>query len=502
MVELFKIDFFPNPVQKQFIESQPLRQDGSPGADLFSSRMGEGKSAGLAWSTFYHTRHNPGAVWYLIRDTWENLRATTMEEFFKWFPPGIMGTFHATNKEFTWASGVAEGKVGFLGMDAPEDATKLMSRSIAGFGMDEPAPAVGSAGIDEMIFNMGMSRMRQPDMKWYGAKLAENNPDESHWTYKRFVAPGEKGFRLWQPAQPENTVHLPATYYQGLRKTFEHRPDLVRRFVEGDFGFQSVGKAVTPQWSDKMHLTYGLIPVPRQELILLWDFGHNPTCIITQKTPLGHWNILDAVVGDGIGVSELIGDAVKPLLTQRYDIRPGRSSYPIRHIGDPAGMTAEQTSILISAVRLLKRELGGSWRSGPVKPSERIEPLRSVLTRATGGRAVVQVDKEFAAPVWHALRGGWHFHVTRTGITSGEPVKDIHSHPGDAMSYGAAILWPMGKLQLPGKGLLQQPEPTYFQHGTAIPTPTAGPSRSFGIGKSYAVGELPTHGSLLPSDER
>src|SRR5271163_3412109 len=96
MPDDFKIKFNPNPLQKQFIESRAK-------ADLFSSRMGEGKSAALCWATLYHTRHNPGAIWYLIRDTWENIRATTMEEFFKWFPPGIMGTFHATHKEFTWA---------------------------------------------------------------------------------------------------------------------------------------------------------------------------------------------------------------------------------------------------------------------------------------------------------------------------------------------------------------------------------------------------------------
>ena len=139
---------------------------------------------GLAWSAFYHTRHNPGAEWALIRDTWENMQATTMKTFFEWFPPGVAGTFHATKKVFTWASGLAQGEVQFLGMDDPQDASKLMSRQLAGFGIDEPAPAVGSAGVDELIFDIAMSRLRQSGMKWYGAKLAENNPDENHWTYR------------------------------------------------------------------------------------------------------------------------------------------------------------------------------------------------------------------------------------------------------------------------------------------------------------------------------
>jgi hypothetical protein len=465
------IKFNPNPLQKQFIESRAK-------ADLFSSRMGEGKSAALCWAAYYHTRHNPGAIWYLIRDTWENIRATTMEEFFKWFPPGIMGSYHATNKEFTWASGVAEGRVGFLGLDSPDDASKLMSRPMAGFGIDEPAPAIGSVGIDEMIFDIAMTRLRQEGMKWYAAKLAENNPDETHWTYKKFVNPGQEGYQIWQPSRPENTANLPPSYYAELRRNLQHRPDLIRRFVEGDFGFQQVGKSVTPQWADRIHLTQGLIPVRGKDLFLLWDFGHNPTCVITQITPDGHWNIIDAIVGEGIGTHELIIDAIKPLLLQSYG-----KHWTLRHIGDPTGKTGDQSTTANSPVRTIIKELGGSWRSGPVKPYEGIEPLRAVLTRTTGGRGVVQVDRFRAAPVWQALRGGWHFHVTRTGLVSGVPYKDQHSHPGDAMRYGAAILWPLAKIGRSTSDNLKAPNPgSYF-------------GNSFKIGPPRA--NVPEHGSTL-----
>lgn len=474
MVEAHKITFVPNPLQRQFLESRPTRPDGSPGADLFSSRMGEGKSAGLVWSAFYHARHNPGAKWYFIRDTWENLRATTMEEFFKWFPHGIAGHYHETKRIFTWAEGLARGRVGFLGMDDPQDASKLMSREMGGFGIDEPAPAIGSAGVSEEIFNMAMSRLRQPGMKWYGAKLAENNPDEVHWTYKRFVQPGEAGFRIWQPPAPENIKNLPPTYYQGLRATFANRPDLVRRFVDGDFGFQQVGKSVTPQWSDKFHLAVGLIPIKGQELVLLWDWGHNPTCIITQRTPLGHWNILHSIVGEETAAEQLIIDLVKPLLIERY------RGFSLRHIGDNAGNQREQTSILRTPVKLMLKALGGSWKSGPVKWEPRIEPLRATLARTVSGRGLIQVDRHNAPEVWHAMRGGWHFHVSRQGITSGEPVKNIHSHPGDAMSYGAAVLYPLGFSML--RPSIREPQAaTYGDAPWRI-----GPSRD----------TIPDHGSL------
>lgn len=473
MATVHEITFKPNPVQKQFIESRAK-------ADLYSSRMGEGKSTALAWSAMVHTRHNPGAKWAIIRDTWENLQATTMKTFFEWFPPGIMGTWHATKREFTWASGIAEGSVTFLGMDAAEDASKLMSREFAGFAMDEPSPAVGSAGIDELVFDLAMSRLRQKGMKWYAAKLAENNPDETHWTYRKFSHPGIEGFKLWQPSTPENEANLPPNYYAELRKLWAHRPDLIRRFVEGEFGFQSEGKAVTPQWNDKYHLAHGLIPIKGPELLMLWDFGHNPTAIFTQKTPMGSWNILDALVGDGIGAEELIVDAVIPLLRERYP------KFPIRHTGDPTGNTGDQSSILRSPVKVIRKAIGGHWVPGPVKLAQRIEPLRSALTRMIGGRGLIQVDRHRASAVHLALRGGWHFHVSRTGIVSGEPKKNIHSHPGDAMGYGAAYLFPLGKHFIEKENsLVRSNEASYFEK-----------EREWRIGPDFRR-PLPAHGSKL-----
>ena len=468
-------NFIANPKQQSFIESQAK-------ADLFCSRMGEGKSTALAWAALYHTRHNPGANWLMIRDTWENIQKTTMKTFFDWFPPGIYGTFKWNTKTFTWASGIAEGSVEFSGMESPDDASKLMSRELAGIGIDEPAPAVGSAGIDEMILDVALSRLRQPKMKWYAAKLAVNNPDEAHWTYRRFVNPGHPDFRYWQPATPENAANLPASYYAELRSIWQHRPDLIRRFVDGEFGFQAIGKQVTPQWSDKLHLALGLIPLPKYDIHLLWDFGHNPTCIVTQKTPMGNWLILDALVGDDIGVEELIEQAVVPLISERY------RNCPLHHIGDPQGSQREQTSISRSAVKSIKNALGGTWRPGPVKWEERRDPLQAVLTRTSKGRGVVQVDRDRAAAVWHALRGGYHYHVTRTSIVSTQPVKDIHSHPGDAMGYGAAVLFPLGKRLLhPGDTRQEPRQASYFGNGGSGP---------LGFERPYA--QVPSHGAVLP----
>lgn len=460
--------FKANPVQKQFIESQSK-------ADLFSSRVGEGKSAALAWSVFYHTRHNPGANWAMIRDTWENLRRTTLKEFFTWFTPGVYGEWSETHKTWTWAEGVAKGEVVWLGLEDPNDASKLQSIFLGGIGMDEPAPAAQSGGIAELIFDIGFTRLRQKEMNWYAYKLATNNPDETHWTYKRFVDPGNPDFSCWQPGRPENEQNLPAGYYANLRELLKGNAHLVDRFVEGKYGYQQPGQPVTPEWNDQIHLATGLAPVKGCELILLWDFGLNPTCIVTQVTPLRRWLILDAFVGEDEGVEELITRQVKSLLATKY------RGYSIRHIGDPNGAMREQSSSARSAVRVLLKELGGSFRAGPKDIQERIIPLRAALRQSN----LVLVDRSCASTVWQALRGGWHYNIASTGLVSQVPKKNMHSHPGDAMGYGAAILFPVGRLHTRPSGLIAPKQANFW-----------GSSSSSGIaGRPYA--QIPPEGRII-----
>lgn len=445
---VWNLDFVPNPTQRQFITSQAK-------ADFFSTRVGEGKSTALAWSIFYFTRHNPGARVALIRDTWENLRRTTLDDFFRWFPSGICGSWHETNKEFKWAEGLAKGTIMCLGMDDPKDASKLQSLRLGMFAIDEVAPADDSGGVPEMVFDLAMTRLRQEGMQWYASKIASNNSDDTHWVYRKFVNPGTPGYQLWQPTAAENVHNLPSNYYETLRTQLGHRQDLVSRFIEGNFGFQQIGQAVTPQFNEKIHCATGLSIIRGSELILCWDFGLNPTCIVTQVTPMGYWNILKSFVGDGIGVQELIEEVVKPWLAAKVPV-----GTRWRHIGDPAGRIREQSSSKNSAVAVIRKELGGTFRDGPISIYERIEPLRAVLTRTMQGRGIVQVDRVNAREVYLALRGGWHYRENN-GVVSADPVKDMHSHPGDALSYAAARLFPMGRMQRPPR-MVDPPSATFF----------------------------------------
>jgi hypothetical protein len=436
--------------------------------------MGEGKSAALAWCPFYHTQQNPGAKWAIIRDTWENLRDTTLQEFFYWFPDGVAGKFTKSTKTWEWnpqAVGFS-GKIYWLGMDVEKDAAKLQSRELAGICFDEPAPAAGQGGIPEFIFDTAMTRLRQRGMKWYSVKLAENNPDEGHWTHRRFVEPGykgdptiklppmqEQGFSFFQTVRPENLKNLPDGYYETMGKRFTDagRLDLKARFADGEFGFQQPGEPVTPEFNRNIHVKPSL-SVLDSPVYMCWDFGLNPTCLITQITPMSNWLFHEAYVGDGdVGVFELIQDVVIGRIEDRF------KGLPLSHYGDPQGTMREQSSAESTAVKVIKDTIGGRWYPGPKAWQPRRDSARRVLGLLRGGTGLVQIDEVRAKPLWHALRGGWHYQRHSNGIISPLPRKDINSHPGDAFSYGAAVLYPTGVHKARGlAGAISIRKPSYF----------------------------------------
>ena len=446
------IRFVANPTQKLFIEHRPFEGTERPAdwpadekpqvVDLFSCRMGEGKSAGLCWATWYYTKYNPGAACALIRDTWENMRDTTMAEFLKWF--GQMGTLVKSEKRFNWNPGTGmTGSVTFMGMDDEKDAHKLQSREFGFFGIDEPSPAAGTGGVQAMIFETALTRLRQPGMNWYAAKLAQNNPDEAHWTYQKFVDPGTEGYTHLQTAQPENEANLPPGYYKEMTKDLAGRPDLQRRFIEGQFGFQQTGVAVVPRFNEKVHVSEGLKPMTNCPLVLSWDGGLTPVCTFHQIASSGIWYILDCLVEEDGGVYQLIEDQVYTLLETKYARFKGNWS----HVGDPSLANREQSDSRVSATRVIKEKLGGKWRSGPIDILSGTDALnRRIGLLGPGGQGMVQIDRERAKPVWHALRGGWHYPKHSGSVVGSSPVKN---HPdsdvGDTLRYFAGLMFPRGE---------------------------------------------------------
>lgn len=411
--------FIPNPTQKKFIESRGE-------IDIFSARMGEGKTTAIIFSCFYHTLHNPGANWAIIRETWDDLRQTTLAEFLYWFAP--FGHYYDSKKLFEWDSPLS-GSVWFVPADDPGDARRLQSRPLGGFAIDEAAPVSFRGGVSETIFDIACGRTRQAGMKWYARKVACNNPDKTHWIYKRFVENGEiEGVNVYQSANKENEANLPPGYYDKLRAMWAHRPDLVKRYIEGEFAAIYEGDKVISVFDPERHVVTRNIPIRYDRTIYaFWDGGSTPCCLICQMNDDGVLYVVEEYYGQSMGVYELIHDNG---LVGKY------RNCPIEHVGDPSLTKMDQAhgrvfDVVNCAANTIVDLLGGTFTPGAKGIEERVEPLRIAINDGC-----IKISHKCTSLI-DALYGAWCYNGTTGNPLKNHPYSDL----GDALSYGASVLF-------------------------------------------------------------
>ena len=162
---------------------------------------------------------------------------------------------------------------------------------------------------------------------------------------------------------------------------------------------------------------------------------------------------MDSFVGSNIGMGQLIDNHVIPILTSRYS-----KVTRWRDIGDPALKNREQSDSDHTAAKGIESKLGTTFEPGPVSWDERREALKTGLSRlADGGPYILLSHHE--GKLHRALRGGWHYKKDATGrIMTNDPVKDMHSHPGDAFGYGLSVV--LGRYQ--GKNDVSTMHPGMF----------------------------------------
>jgi hypothetical protein len=117
-----------------------------------------------------------------------------------------------------------------------------------------------------------------------------------------------------------------------------------------------------------------------------------------------------------------------------------------RDIGDPSLWNADPMDSTKSVAEVIENTLGTVYEAGEMGWDNRREALTNLFTRNLGGQPGFLVSSDDDIMI-EALGGGWHYHKNAAGqILTDKPVKDQHSHPGDALSHGiTAILNPSGK---------------------------------------------------------
>jgi len=215
------------------------------------------------------------------------------------------------------------------------------------------------------------------------------------------------------------------------------------RFIEGKPAMTMLGEAVTPEYNDTIHRTaqdVTLDPMPEVLMYRFWDGGLNPTCVFMQITPRGYWNITDTIRGDNIGMKQLIQSRIKPLLAARYSLNPHW-----RDIGDPSLANREQSNSDHSGARVIEELLQTRFEKGAVMWEPRREAAKQTLSWMIDGEPMVRLS--YHENILHrAFRGGWHYVKDISGkVIRDKAKKDVHSHPGDAYSYGAEKIFGVRK---------------------------------------------------------
>ena len=423
-----------SPMQRNFILSRDLE------TILFGPR-GEGKTeAGFRRLTL-HAAEQPEETrpipWAVIRDTWENLKRTTLKSLLFPHPGSFCERIRPLLQVKDGGKTVTFPgfwEINFFGIDSLGDLSRLQSLQLGGLWLEEPSPAAAEdigGGLEERVVTVGITSLRHP-CSWRTVQTTSYYPDDNHWTWQRYAV--KKTGRMYQIPRGENP-HLPSDYRSNMEKALANDKGLLQRLVLGMPGFVSQGENVTPEYDSLVHRAdRQLDPYPNVVGYRFWDGWHYPCCSIGQMTPRGQLQIFESVAGPGMGVKQLIKEFVKPAMDERYQTVPEWVD-----IGDPSMATSDQSDYEQSAANTIETELKTMFVQGPSSWTIRKEAVKNALLKRLPNSQpfLLLSNSPLTQDLHQALRGGWHYRTSPSGGIVGRiPVKDKYSHYGDSLSHG------------------------------------------------------------------
>ena len=428
-------------------------RDRSP-VSLIEGPVGSGKTVatfmkqmaiGLSQSPYERVRYTRHMI---IRNTYPELRSTVIKSFQEWFPEEVA--------PMNWASPITakldfwlpdktrvKSEFMFLALDRPEDAGKLRSLEVttaAGSEMSE---------LSKSTFDMMTQRVgRYPPKRWggadfYGVMGDTNFPDDDGWIYRIFEEEKPKGFTLFkQPGglierggvyspnpAAENVENLPGGHEYYQRMVHGKNKEWIKVFVLAQYGTVSTGKPVYPEYNDDLHCreTKPYVGLP---LLLGFDYGLTPSCVVGQVTPRGQLRVFSDLLGSDMGIRQFARDSVKPFLAMNF---PG---YKIQATGDPAGNRRADSDEKTCFMELAEAGI-------PAMPAitneflARREAVAAYLTKLIDGEPGLVVSPS-ARLIRKGFNGGYHY--KRVQVTGDERYRDVpdkndYSHPHDALQY-------------------------------------------------------------------
>ena len=451
-----------NVIQKHYTAAPTLARFHLSRADVkyISGPFGSGKSSGCVMEIVMRAfRQQPDesnvrrSRWAVIRNTYPELKSTTIKTFQEWVPNAIAPVVYTIPISCTFKQNLSDGtrvelEVIFMALDTPEDVSKLLSFELTGAYINEAReiPWEIVEGLSGRIQRYPKTIKDSTGVTLYGPTepgiiMDSNPPKTSHWLYTTFeTGKVPKGWEKFQqpPAvymdtqndtwmlnpDAENLAHLPDSYYE--KQLAAGTDDSIRVNLGGEFGMSRKGKPVFSKFAEHKHVAKQVLePLRGYPLIVGMDFGLTPASVLMQVTGRGV-RIYDELPATDETLEDYLDEYLLPLLTKRYQ------GYNVTVSGDPAGDQRDRHTKQNDFMILRKRGI----KAFPAVTNNIVQRLGCVNWFL--GRDEGFVISPNCTHLREAMGGGYVFKETKNaqGQVLDTPSKNDYSHIADATQYG------------------------------------------------------------------
>lgn len=398
----------------------------------------------------------------IIRNTYPELRTTTMKSWHQWVPQHL-GRWREAGPPMHHIVDHAnklDWEVLFVALDKPDDVAKLLSMELSDAWINE-AREVPKVILDGLTGRVGRYPPRwQAEATDVQIMMDTNPPDSDHWWY--VLAEGDtsdernrqlvvsmqeaeetlrsmgllkKNQRLMsfykQPSgrsvEAENRKNLRPGYYEFLMAGKDL--DWIKVYVDGEYGFVMDGLPVYPEYKDSIHS--GQFEIIRSLGFRLgFDWGLTPAATISQRMASGIWRVHDEYVSTRMGIASFAHELSRKLM-EEY---PGIKIVSAR--GDPSGdaVTPEESTCF----KIMKAN--GFPLCEPAitqDPTRRREAVAYLLRNLVDGEPAIKIHTR-CNTLRKGMAGG--FHRKRLQITGDIKYRDVpdknsFSHVCEALEY-------------------------------------------------------------------
>ena len=324
-----------------------------------------------------------------------------------------------------------------------EDGMNRLRSEAHGLWFEEPAPAaeIGSSGMTENQWGIGISSLRMPSHANV-AISTQNYPDQDHWTWQRWKVRRHRGSLMFEI--PKNERSTPEQHARWAEAIVD--PVMRRRLLEGKPGTIIPGRPVADGFNEDVHVSR--VRLRPREHVALWigqDGGLMPATVIGQRVG-ARIEILAALHSEHAGIRQHFRYTVIPWLGEHAPwVLEDRAL--VRVCYDESMDSDSQADSETNPLRVMQALLPGHYRPGQNVPwAWRRDPLLAALSAMDAGVPLVILNPEFCQTLIRTWRGMWHYAVTFAGMVRKEEPKKPNppwADLGDASAYLIADMAPL-----------------------------------------------------------